>query len=188
MIGVSCAMKTNHSRLETSQPIAYYYAIGCELFLIGGQMNIPNNNHYVLFGGSFVLANKLQLVADKTVKGISVKQWFLMRNLADMPTEPPPTITSLANETDTSRQNITKILTVLERQGYVILGNDSDDRRSRTVMLTDHGRSILSELAVNVKPFMKKLFAGIKNEECDIAGKVMLKMIQNLMNIQEKLP
>jgi DNA-binding MarR family transcriptional regulator len=150
-------------------------------------MKIPNNNRYLLFGGSFVLANKLQIVADKTVKGISIKQWFLMRNLADMPTDPPPTITSLANETDTSRQNVTKILAVLERQDCVVLGSDNNDLRSRTVMLTDHGRDMLAELAANAQPFIKKIFAGIKNEECDIAGKVMLKMIQNLMNIQEEL-
>jgi DNA-binding MarR family transcriptional regulator len=150
-------------------------------------MKIPKNSHYILFGGNFVLANKLQLVADKTVEGLSIKQWFLMRNLSDMPTEPPPTITSLANETDTSRQNVTKILAVLERQGCVVLGNDNSDRRSRTVKLTDHGQDMLKQLAANAQPFMKKLFAGIPNEECDIAGKVMIKMIQNLMTIQEKL-
>jgi DNA-binding MarR family transcriptional regulator len=148
-------------------------------------MKIPTNNQYLLFGGSFVLANKLQLVADKTVEGISIKQWFLMRNLADMPTE--PTITSLANETDTSRQNVTKLLAVLERQGCVVINSDSDDRRSRTVTLTDHGRNMLTELAANAQPFMKKIFAGTKSEERDIAGKVMLKMIQNLMDIQEEL-
>jgi DNA-binding MarR family transcriptional regulator len=150
-------------------------------------MKIPDNNQYLLFGGSFVLANKLQLVADKTVDGISIKQWFLMRNLADMPTNPPPTISSLANETDTSRQNVTKILAVLERQGCVMLSNDSNDLRSRTVKLTNKGQKVLAKLAVNAQPFMKELFTGIQSKECDIAGKVMLKMIQNLMDMQEEI-
>ncbi|MEG0217871.1 MAG: helix-turn-helix domain-containing protein, partial [Raoultibacter sp.] len=84
-------------------------------------MNIPENKQYVLFGGVFVLANKLQVVADKRVQWLSTKQWFLLRNLNDLPADPPPTITTLAKETDTSRQNISKMLEVLQRQGYVEL-------------------------------------------------------------------
>ena len=53
-------------------------------------MKIPENKQYVLFGGAFVLANKLQLVADKKTHGLSTKQWFLLRNLSDLPADPPP--------------------------------------------------------------------------------------------------
>ena len=59
-------------------------------------MKIPENSQYVLFGGTFVLANKMQYVADKKVKGLSTKQWFLLRTLQDMPDQPAPTITALA--------------------------------------------------------------------------------------------
>lgn len=36
----------------------------------GGMMKTPKNKHYVLFGGTFVLANKMQTVADKTMAGL----------------------------------------------------------------------------------------------------------------------
>ena len=66
-------------------------------------MKIPNNSQYILFGGVFILANKLRNVAEQKVEGLSVKQWFLLRTLQDMSAEPAPTITSLAKETDATR-------------------------------------------------------------------------------------
>lgn len=59
-----------------------------------------------------------------------------MRNLHDLSKDPPPTITMLAKETDTSRQNVSKMLLTLQKQGYVILRASKTDRRSQTVEMT----------------------------------------------------
>lgn len=148
-------------------------------------MRIPENNQYVLFGGSFVLANKMQWVADRTVKGLSTKQWFLLRSLYDMPKEPMPTITSLANETDTSRQNVTKMLEVLQRQDCVVLGDNPHDHRSRTVEMTEHGLQVLGTMAKQSQGFFEDLFVGVSDEECRAAAQVIVKMIANLSKMQE---
>lgn len=150
-------------------------------------MRIPENNQYVLFGGSFVLANKMQWVAERTVEGLSTKQWFLLRSLLDMPKEPMPTITSLAKETDTSRQNVTKMLEVLQRQGCVMLGDNPNDHRSRTVEMTEHGLQILGTMAKQSQGFFEDLFVGISDEECAVAAHVAIKMIENLSRMQEKM-
>lgn len=151
-------------------------------------MKIPENNQYILFGGSFVLANKMQLVADKRVTGLSTKQWFLLRNLSDMPLSPAPTITSLAKETDTSRQNVTKMLEVLARQGCIVLQDNPADHRSRTVAITEYGQQILGSMAYQSQPFFTDLFEGIDADECAVAAKVAIKMIENLSRMQEELP
>lgn len=150
-------------------------------------MKIPANHQYVLFGGSFVLANKLQWVADRSVEGLSSKQWFLLRTLHDMPAEPVPTITTLAKETDTSRQNVAKMLEVLARQGCVALGGNPHDRRSRTVELTPRGLRLLGAMAARSQVFFKELFAGISEEECAAAARVTVKMVANLHRMQEGL-
>ncbi|MDL2301579.1 MarR family winged helix-turn-helix transcriptional regulator [Lachnospiraceae bacterium OttesenSCG-928-D06] len=149
-------------------------------------MKKPENNQYVLFGGSFILANKLQWVADKKVDGISSKQWFLLRTLYDMPEEPLPTITSLAKETDTSRQNVTKMLAVLHRQGCVILGNNPNDSRSHTIEITPHGKQMLERMATQSQNFFKDLFSDVNDEECAIAAQVLIKMVTNLSRMQEE--
>lgn len=148
-------------------------------------MNIPENKQYVLFGGVFVLANKLQVVADKRVQWLSTKQWFLLRNLNDLPADPPPTITTLAKETDTSRQNISKMLEVLQRQGYVELQDSAQDRRSQAVVLTEAGAQILQQVAQEATPFFGELFADIRKEECAAAAAVVIKLIEKLNQMQE---
>lgn len=150
-------------------------------------MKIPENNQYVLFGGNFILANKLQLVADKKVDGISSKQWFLLRTLHDMPEEPLPTITLLAKETDTSRQNVTKMLEVLHRQRCVTLGNNPNDSRSHIIEITQHGKQMLERMATQSQDFFKDLFSDISEDECAIAAQVLIKMTANLTRMQEKM-
>lgn len=148
-------------------------------------MKIPENKQYVLFGGAFLLANKLQMVADKTVPGLSTKQWFLLRNLRDLSNNPPPTITMLAKETDTSRQNVRKMLEVLQRQGYVALRDSAKDHRSQVVEMTEAGAQILRQVAQEAAPFFTELFSGISEEECAAAANVVLKLIENLYKMQE---
>ena len=148
-------------------------------------MKISENKQYIMFGGAFVLANKLQLVADKTVQGLSTKQWFLLRNLQDLPAVPPPTITTLARETDTSRQNVSKMLEVLQRRGYVVLSNSECDHRSQSVNLTEAGTQTLRQVAQESAPFFTKLFSGIGAEECAVSAGVILKLIENLQKMQE---
>lgn len=150
-------------------------------------MRIPENKQYILFGGAFVLANKLQAVADKWVHGLSTKQWFLLRNLSDLPAEPPPTITMLAKETDTSRQNVTKMLEVLERQGYVSMMDNPEDRRSQRVLLTELGAEVLRQTALEAVPFFAELFSGLTSEECEAAAGVVVKLIGKLNHMQEEM-
>lgn len=150
-------------------------------------MKIPKNNQYVIFGGTFVLANKMQAVADKTIHGLSTKQWFLLRNLSDLPAFPPPTITTLARETDTSRQNVSKMLEVLQRQGYVSLRDSTEDHRSQAVEMTEAGARILRQVAQESDPFFAELFTGISEEDCEVSACVILKLIENLHKMQEEM-
>ncbi len=92
-------------------------------------MKIPDRTDHLLFGGTFVLANKLQFVADKSVAGLSTKQWLLLRTIKDMPGDPPPTITRIAAEMDTTRQNVAKMLEILRREGLVQLDHGLLARR-----------------------------------------------------------
>lgn len=150
-------------------------------------MRPPDNNQYLLFGGTFVLANKLQAVADKQVEGLSTKQWFLLRNMMDMPSDPPPTITQIAQEMDSTRQNITKMLEAMEREGYVVIENSSRDHRSRSVRLTPEGITSARQMAGNAQDFLTNLFQGIEQSDLDAAGRVLLSLMKNLTNMQEEI-
>ncbi len=149
-------------------------------------MKIPDRTDYLLFGGTFVLANKMQFVADKSVAGLSTKQWLLLRTIKDMPGKPPPTITQIAAVMDSTRQNVAKMLDKLEREGLVAVEESGSDRRSRCVRVTQAGLAHTGRVAANAEDFIRRLFDGIQPEEMDIAGKVLIKMTQNLMVMQEE--
>jgi len=148
----------------------------------------PENTKYLLFGGTFVLANKLQFVGGKLIDGLSIKQWFLLRNMMDLPRDPPPTITRIAHTMDSTRQNIAKMLDGLEREGFVALEGSESDHRSRSVRITESGLSAARQTAENAQGFLDRLYTGICSEERDAAASVMKKMIENLQKIQEELP
>lgn len=122
-------------------------------------MKIPQNTQYVLFGGSFVLANKLQLVAGQKYRGFRPSSGFAAQ-FKGPACRPAPTITTLAKETDTSRQNVSKMLEVLQRQGYVVLQGSTKDHRSQTVSMTSAGHGALQQMAAQAAPFLTSCFAA----------------------------
>lgn len=149
-------------------------------------MKPPENTQYLLFGGTFVLANKLQCVGDRLVAGLSTKQWFLLRNIVDLPGDPPPTITQIAHAMDSTRQNVAKMLEAMAREGLVTLAPSETDRRSRSVCITASGLTYVKEAARNAQGFLDRLYAGISSAQRDAAGAVMKKMMLNLQQMEDE--
>ncbi len=114
-------------------------------------MKIPDRTDYLIFGGIFLLANKLQFVGDKMVEGLSTKQWFLLRTIMDLPCDPPPTISQIARDMDSTRQNITKMLEKMEREGIVTIEENESDHRSRRIRITESGLRQARQAAENAQ-------------------------------------
>ncbi|CAO4177524.1 MarR family winged helix-turn-helix transcriptional regulator [Methylorubrum populi] len=74
--------------------------------------------------------------------GLSNWQFTLLMMLVR---EEPPTISALAQYLATDRTTITANLKPLERRGLVIVQGDAEDRRVRRVVLSDEGRTLLTE-------------------------------------------
>ncbi len=149
-------------------------------------MRIPDRIDHLLFDGTLILANKLQFVADKSLAGLSTKQWLLLRTIRDMQTGPPPMIAQIAAAIDSTHQNAAKMLYKLKRDGLIVVEEGNSDRRSRCVQVTEAGIRHIEQVAADAEGFMKRLFSGIQHEEMDIAGKVLIKTMLNLIDIQEE--
>ena len=147
-------------------------------------MKVPDNKKHLLFGGTFILANKLQFMGSTLVPGLPTKQWFLLRNLIELPKEPPPTITHIAQAMDSSRQNIAKMLDVLERENIVEIEQNNLDHRSRGVRITENGRTQLVKTNENAESFLEDLYQNIDAEDLEVAGEVMIRMLKNLHEMQ----
>ncbi|MDR0783815.1 MAG: MarR family transcriptional regulator [Propionibacteriaceae bacterium] len=92
------------------------------------------DSEQIIFGSIFGLANRLQRILDAVLPELTAKQWWLLTALAGF--DEPPTLTALAEASDTSHQNVRQLLNKLEAKGFVSLVTDPKDARACRIQVT----------------------------------------------------
>lgn len=138
---------------------------------------------YFLLGLLSAFENRFQAVADSTMKEISWKQFFsiICINLC----KDKPTVKELADIMGSSHQNVKQILLKLEKKGFVSISVDENDKRKQRIELTDYCRDFCSkndEMATNI---MKKMFAGVSEEQLQVTIQTIIQIENNLKEIRE---
>ncbi|MDR0846619.1 MAG: MarR family transcriptional regulator [Lactobacillales bacterium] len=87
-----------------------------------------------IFADFFRVANRLTLLMDREVPGLTAKQWYVLKVLKTE-FDTPPTLGELAKEAQTSYQNVKQIVVKLEQKGFVKLEQDPNDKRAKRVIL-----------------------------------------------------
>ena len=94
---------------------------------------------------------------------------------------------NIADIIQKDKNSVTKIIDSLEKKNLVNRVVDKKDRRINKIELTQEGlalEKITTEVAIN---FMNDTIKGIDNQDLDKFVKVMLKLKDNLDNIDNKL-
>lgn len=134
---------------------------------------------YFLIGLLSAFDNRFQAVADKAMGDVSWKQFFAIICI-DMCKE-SPTIKELANIMGSSHQNVKQILLKLEKKGFVHLVVDENDRRKQRIELTEYCMKFCEDNTEMSSVMMKKMFAGISDEQLKITIQTIMQMESNLM-------
>lgn len=136
---------------------------------------------YFLLGLLSAFENHFQTVADNTIKEISWKQFFAI--ICINMCKNPPTIKELAEITGSSHQNVKQILLKLEKKGFVDIIADENDKRKQRLLLTEHCREFCDkndDMSIN---FIKKMFAGIQEEQLQTTIQTIMQIEDNLKEI-----
>lgn len=138
---------------------------------------------YFLLGLLSAFENRFQAVADSAMKEISWKQFFaiICVNLC----KDSPTVNELAEIMGSSHQNVKQILLKLEKKGFVSIIVDEKDRRKQRIYLTDYCRQFCTEndeMTINI---MKKMFAGVSEEQLQVTIQTIIQIEDNLKEIAE---
>lgn len=138
---------------------------------------------YFLLGLLSAFENRFQAVADGMMKEISWKQFFaiICINLC----KDSPTVKELAEIMGSSHQNVKQILLKLEKKGFVSIIVDEKDKRKQRIYLTDYCRQFCSEndeMTINI---MKKMFAGVSEEQLQVTIQTIIQIEDNLKEIAE---
>jgi len=133
---------------------------------------------YFLLGLLSAFENRFQAVADNAMKEISWKQFFAI--ICINMCKSSPTVKELAEIMGSSHQNVKQILLKLEKKGFVQIAVDVNDKRKQRIELTEYCREFCAkndEMSANI---IKKMFAGISEEQ--LQG-----TIQTIMQIEDNL-
>ncbi len=133
------------------------------------------------FGNMLIVANRIQSKGDGLFCDLSLKQWFLLIIISNMP-ETDLSINRIAEVNGTTRQNVRKMLELMRTKGYVELLQGKNDARTLDVQLTDKTREFLKaneELGIL---YTRQLFEGINEEQLDTVNNVCNKLFSNLEN------
>jgi DNA-binding MarR family transcriptional regulator len=135
-------------------------------------------NQQFIFGSIFLLSNKLQLLGDKVTKEITLKQWFLLNMLQKMDNK-SPNFMEIAKVIGTSRQNVSKMISILEKKGMVKLQPSKKDQRAVFVTLTQKCLDYFASKENAGNMLLDTLFSGIPPAETERVAALLGQMLLN---------
>ena len=139
---------------------------------------LNTNQQAYIFGGVFVLSNRLQTAGDKIDNEISVKQWFVLSTIFQFRNS-IPNIGEIAEITGTSRQNIKKIALILQNKGYLRLEQDLKDKRIIRLVLTTQCHDYFESRKKQENEYLSLLFDGFGAEDISNLSKSITKLLDN---------
>lgn len=141
-------------------------------------------HRYALFGLFFAFHNRLQAAGDSFYEEITCKQFFLMACM-NLYQDGAPTANELAKIMGCTRQNVKEILNSLEKKQLIRLVVDENDKRKQRVYLTENALLMSDKYRAKETEFMKQLYAGISDEEIDLAYGIITRIEDNLKRMKE---
>lgn len=136
---------------------------------------------YFLLGLLSAFDNRFQAVADSTMKEVSWKQFFAI--ICINMCKEKPTVKELAEIMGSSHQNVKQILLKLEKKGFVAIAVDENDKRKQRIELTDYCREFCAKNDEMTMEIMKKMFAGVSEEQLQVTIQTIIQIEDNLKNL-----
>ena len=139
-----------------------------------------------LFGGILMAANLMDTLMERELEefDITTKQWFLSM-LLDNLFDSPPTIKELAKEMGSSHQNVKQVALKLEQKGLLLLEKDEKDARATRLSLTEKSLKMGKSLREKVAGYTSEMFKGIDPSELDTTRHVLIKLMENLGELEK---
>ena len=93
-------------------------------------------------------------------------------------------VIDLGRKINLEPSSMTGLLDRMERDEFVKRIMDPNDRRAQRIVLTDYGKSIISDVIEIIFKFLDKVFENIPKQDIETTKSVLRKV---LLNIKEKI-
>lgn len=152
----------------------------------GGAARLEQANR--LFFKLYQCANMLHKTGSRAVEaeGLTTQQWAVLGALSRPQVSDGMSVGDLARYLLVSRQNLSGLLSRMERDGHVQAAPDGEDRRSRLVTMTPAGRRLWEKRAQpKIHDFYDRALTGLSDEDVTHALHYLLKLLENLKRLDE---
>ncbi len=143
-------------------------------------MNTQDKQKHI-FGGLFLLANKLQVKGDAFLAEdeMTTKQWFLIVMISQFK-DTPPMLSEVANLMGSTRQNVKQLALKLEEKGFLVMEKDQNDSRILRLKLTEKNEEFWDKRQGKDNTFVEKLFQNFTPEEINVMYRGIEKLLDEV--------
>ena len=139
-----------------------------------------------LFFRLYQCANMLHKTGSRAVEeeGLTTQQWAVLGALSREKAQGGMSIGDLARYLMVSRQNLSGLISRMERDGHVAVAPSGQDRRSRVVTMTESGRHVWQVLAQpKIRAYYDEILADFSINDVTHTLHYMLKILENMQRI-----
>ncbi|MBE6765758.1 MAG: MarR family transcriptional regulator [Ruminococcaceae bacterium] len=133
-----------------------------------------------VFSSIFIIQNRMQTAGEKIQTQISMKQWLLLAMAGSCPE--PRTLTNLGTLMGCSRQNVKKLASALEKQGYIRLLSGANN--SVQIEFTEKAFEYAAEMNERHAQTLRLLFEDFSEEEIDQLFRLYSKLYKGLDRVE----
>lgn len=162
-------------------------------------MKRPNNSDTVarmelanrLFFRLYQCANMLHKTGTRAVEdlGLTTQQWAVMGALSRPEAAGGMSVGDLARYLLVSRQNLSGLLSRMERDGHLSSDPDAQDRRSRLITMTASGHDVWNNKAIpRINDYYAKALADFSVNDMTHSLHYMLKLLENMKRLDGEGP
>ena len=138
---------------------------------------LDNSQGYIIHRLDMQMSLGLQHAFQAKGFNITPEQWGVLNRLWE---NEGMHQSALAQRTAKDRHNITRILNLLEKNGFIFRTPDGEDKRRLNVHLTQEGKALKQKLIPIVIGFLQKCFEGLTQEEVQDLGRIHEQILKNL--------
>lgn len=139
-----------------------------------------------LFFRLYQCANMLHKTGTKAVEseGLTTQQWAVLGALSRRDTQNGISMGDLARFLLVSRQNLSGLISRMERDGHVRCDPDGRDRRSRLITMTESGRRVwLEQAQPKIRAYYEEALGNFSNADLTHTVHYLLKLLDNMKAI-----
>jgi DNA-binding MarR family transcriptional regulator len=138
---------------------------------------LDNSQGYIIHRLDVQMSLGLQHAFQAKGFNITPEQWGVLNRLWE---NEGMHQSALAQRVAKDRHNITRILNLLEKNGFIFRTPNGEDKRRLNVYLTQEGKALKQKLIPIVIGFLQKCFEGLTQEEVQDLRRIHEHILKNL--------